>query len=144
LAAIFLSLQRYNAVNKRKKTMVYKDILQLIYYAINSCSALVLVYGVIRCLLGFVYIEVQGLSIANKLGKRQEVLAYMGSYILFSLEFLVAADIIKTLADPSLQEVLILGAVVLLRTFIAYFLGKEVSLHANQQTKKEVSEASCP
>src|SRR5215471_7651702 len=42
----------------------------------------------------------------------------LGSAILLGLEFLVAADIIRTIAvEPTLESVVILGAIVLIRTF---------------------------
>jgi uncharacterized membrane protein len=46
--------------------------------------------------------------------------------ILFGLEFLIAADILRTVRNPTPEEVLTLGAIVLIRTTMAYFLSKEV------------------
>lgn len=46
--------------------------------------------------------------------------------ILFGLEFLIAADVIRTILDPTLEEILTLGAIVLIRTVMGYFLSKEV------------------
>jgi uncharacterized membrane protein len=51
----------------------------------------------------------------------------LGSAILLGLEFLVAADIIRTIAvDPTLEKVIILGAVVLIRTFLSLSLDVEI------------------
>ncbi len=47
--------------------------------------------------------------------------------ILIGLEFFVAADIIKTILEPTLQDLIVLGALVTIRTVVSYFLGKEVS-----------------
>lgn len=67
-----------------------------------------------------------------RLSRRQE--AYrtlrrqLGSSILLGLEFLVAADIIRTVAvTPDLRSVLVLGAIVLIRTFLSYSLQLEVT-----------------
>jgi uncharacterized membrane protein len=46
--------------------------------------------------------------------------------ILFGLEFLIAADIMRTVRNPTPEEILTLGAIVLIRTTMAYFLSKEV------------------
>jgi Protein of unknown function (DUF1622) len=44
-----------------------------------------------------------------------------GRSILLGLEFLVAADIIRTVAvQPSLQNVTVLGLIVLIRTFLCH------------------------
>ena len=50
-----------------------------------------------------------------------------GRSILLGLEFLVAADIIRTVAvDPSLENVGVLGIIVLIRTFLSFSLGVEI------------------
>jgi uncharacterized membrane protein len=50
-----------------------------------------------------------------------------GRSILLGLEFLVAADIIRTVAvQPSLQNVTVLGLIVLIRTFLSFSLGVEI------------------
>jgi uncharacterized membrane protein len=50
-----------------------------------------------------------------------------GRSILLGLEFLVAADIIRTVAvDPSLENVGVLGLIVLIRTFLSFSLGVEI------------------
>ncbi|SCX93534.1 DUF1622 domain-containing protein [Microvirga guangxiensis] len=51
----------------------------------------------------------------------------LGRAILPGLEFLVAADIINTVAiEPSLQSLLILGGIVLIRTFLSFSLEVEI------------------
>lgn len=47
--------------------------------------------------------------------------------ILIGLEFFVAADVLKTILEPTLQDLAILGSLVAIRTVVSYFLGKEVS-----------------
>ena len=50
-----------------------------------------------------------------------------GRSILLGLEFLVAADIIRTVAvEPSLENVLVLGLIVLIRTFLSFSLEVEI------------------
>ena len=51
----------------------------------------------------------------------------LGRAILTGLELLVAADIILTVAvDPTLDSVLVLGAIVLIRTFLSFSLEVEI------------------
>ncbi|NLA99670.1 MAG: DUF1622 domain-containing protein [Methanomicrobiales archaeon] len=47
--------------------------------------------------------------------------------ILIGLEFFVAADVLKTILEPTLQDLAVLGSLVTIRTVVSYFLGKEVS-----------------
>jgi uncharacterized membrane protein len=51
----------------------------------------------------------------------------IGRAILLGLELLVAADIINTVAvEPSLQSVLVLAGIVLIRTFLSFSLEVEI------------------
>ncbi|NOK18747.1 DUF1622 domain-containing protein [Corallococcus carmarthensis] len=52
---------------------------------------------------------------------------YLGRAILLGLELLVAADIIRTVAEaPTMGQVLILGLIVLIRTFLSFTLEVEI------------------
>jgi uncharacterized membrane protein len=47
--------------------------------------------------------------------------------ILIGLEFFVAADVLKTILEPTSQDLIILGSLVAIRTVVSYFLGREAS-----------------
>lgn len=52
----------------------------------------------------------------------------LGRAILLGLELLVAGDIIKTVAvAPTLQNMAVLGAIVLIRTFLSFSLELEIN-----------------
>jgi uncharacterized membrane protein len=64
-----------------------------------------------------------GLAIAY-----HEFRANLGRAILLGLELLVAADIIRTVAiEPTLENLAVLGLVVLIRTFLSFTLEIEIS-----------------
>jgi uncharacterized membrane protein len=63
----------------------------------------------------------------------------VGRSLLLGLEFLVAADIIKTVAlRPTLLNVAILGILVVIRTFLSWSLVVEIEGKWPWQTKKSV------
>lgn len=65
----------------------------------------------------------------------------LGQAILLGLEFLVAADIIGTVAvDPTFRNVGILGAIVAIRTFLSFAL--EVEIHGRWPWKLTASAQS--
>jgi uncharacterized membrane protein len=52
----------------------------------------------------------------------------LGRAILVGLELLVAADIIRTIAiEPTIQSVVVLGLIVIIRTFLSWSLEVEVT-----------------
>jgi uncharacterized membrane protein len=60
-------------------------------------------------------------------GAYRAVRTVFGRSILLALEFLVAADIIRTVAvEPSLENVAVLGLIVLIRTLLSFSLEVEI------------------
>jgi uncharacterized membrane protein len=62
--------------------------------------------------------------------KEETVAAFrtdLGRAILLGLEFLVAADIVHTVAiDPTLESLMVLAGIVLIRTFLSFSLEVEI------------------
>ncbi|WP_188676428.1 DUF1622 domain-containing protein [Subtercola lobariae] len=70
---------------------------------------------------------------------------YLGRSILLGLEFLVAADIIRTVAvTPTLDSVAVLAAIILIRTFLSFSLELEITGKWPWQTKKTPSAEADP
>ena len=49
-----------------------------------------------------------------------------GKFLVLALEFQLAADIVGTAIAPSLDQIASLAAIALIRTFLSYFLNKEI------------------
>ncbi len=87
--------------------------------------------GIVTLVLGLVLALFRaGRSLAGRRGGDEAyrvVRTVFGRSILLGLEFLVAADIIRTVADdPSLENVGVLGVIVLIRTFLSFSLEVEI------------------
>ena len=48
-------------------------------------------------------------------------------YLVLSLEFLVAKDILESIVNPTTQWLITLWAIVVIRTILSYFLNKEIA-----------------
>ena|SRR5207249_2967607 len=98
-------------------------------FGIGFLGVLVIVFGVLCGLVRFVRAEfaaARGLSVEDDRKRLRHVLGY---YLLLGLEFLIAADIIDTLMKPSVQDLIVLGAIVVIRTVISYSLNAELKSH---------------
>ncbi|HHR5886257.1 TPA: DUF1622 domain-containing protein [Providencia alcalifaciens] len=51
---------------------------------------------------------------------------YFGNWLAMSLEFQLAADILLTTVDPDLDSLIKLAIIAVIRTFLNYFLAKEL------------------
>jgi len=102
-------------------------ILEHISFAVGIIAIVIIVWGVI---LGFFEILKNEFyrfrSKDTKIITLHHIRHTVGSYLLLGLEFLIAADIIRTIVKPTLEELTILGGIVVIRTIISYFLGKEM------------------
>ncbi|WP_421239517.1 DUF1622 domain-containing protein [Aeromonas enteropelogenes] len=56
-----------------------------------------------------------------------------GSWLILALEFQLAADILATTIAPSQEELIRLAVIAVIRTFLNYFLGKELEEQREQQ-----------
>jgi uncharacterized membrane protein len=90
------------------------------------------IIGIVTLVLGLAAALVRaGLVLTSGQGGVEEayriIRTVFGRSILLGLEFLVAADIIRTVAvQPSLQNVAVLGLIVLIRTFLSFSLEVEL------------------
>jgi uncharacterized membrane protein len=84
----------------------------------------IIVLGTLGATIAVLWQVLQGRSGENAFNLYR---SNLGRAILLGLEFLVAADIINTVAiEPSLQSLLILGGIVLIRTFLSFSLEVEI------------------
>ena len=99
----------------------FKGIVESVGLAIDAAGVLAIVLGLVFALGRFVVARRD--AVEPYRGLRQD----LGRGILLGLEFLVAADIIRTVAvDPTIQNVLVLGLVVLIRTFLSMSIEVEL------------------
>jgi len=98
-----------------------KIIIEYISQAIALVSIAIIVYGTILAIFKFV----KSLIKKNPSGIRQ-IRADFGGYLLLGLELLIGADIIKTIVEPTYQELIILAGIVILRTILSVFLNREI------------------
>ncbi len=102
-------------------------------FGIGVLGVLVIVFGVACGLVRFVRAELRAARGADVEDDRKRLRHVLGYYLLLGLEFLIAADIIDTLMKPSVQDLIVLGAIVLIRTVISYSLNAE--LKSEHETK---------
>ncbi|MBZ6077104.1 DUF1622 domain-containing protein [Microvirga sp. WGZ8] len=100
------------------------EALEWIATGIEVTGVGIIVVGAIAASLVFVY---GGLVTVGWPGAFRHYRANLGRGILLGLELLVAADIIGTVAvTPSLENLSILGLIVLIRTFLSFSLEVEI------------------
>ena len=89
--------------------------------AVEAIGAAIVGFGALattfRCVLSLVGIR----QYTNN-----EIRLYLGRYLSLGLEFQLGADILSTAVAPSLDDVILLGAIAAIRTALNYFLSQEL------------------
>jgi uncharacterized membrane protein len=67
-----------------------------------------------------------------------------GMWLALALEFQLAADILSTTISPSLEALARLAIIAVIRTFLNYFLSKELETESEELQGTERHEASAP
>ena len=108
----------------------------IVYIArlIEAMGVIIIALGIAIALLRFIF---PGLQPAQQKTYRQ-LRQDLGKVILLGLEILVAADIIATVVtEPTLEKVLTLGLIVLIRTLLSLSLQVELEGKFPWQSQKE-------
>lgn len=66
----------------------------------------------------------------------REIVTRMLRGLLIALDFLIAADLLMTILDPSIEETAVLALIVVLRILLSWSLSKEIEM--NTKKKEEV------
>lgn len=93
---------------------------------ISVTSLLIVTYGALISVLSFLGNEMKRFTGTYSTINIRKLRATFGTYLLLGLEFLIASDILKTVLEPTLNELAILGGIVVLRTILSVFLNKEI------------------
>lgn len=104
---------------------VVKESIELVALGIEVLAVIIIVGGTIHGLVRYPFHQMKKVGGAYDLLKEK-----IGKALLLGLEFLIAADIIRTVAlDPTLQNVVELGLLVLIRTFLSWSIVVEIEGH---------------
>lgn len=89
--------------------------------AVEAAGAAVIGLGALLTILRYV-LSVLGLRKYSN----TELRLYLGRYLALGLEFQLGSDILSTAVAPTLPDVELLAAIVVIRTALNYFLQKEL------------------
>ena len=112
---------------------MFTHFLNILATVISVVSLLIVTYGALVAFISFVGNEHNRFTGPYSTVNIRRLRAELGSYLLLGLELLIASDILKTVLEPSLDELAILGGIVVLRTILSVFLNKEIKELDNEK-----------
>lgn len=103
---------------------IFHNIINTVSFVLNIVGALITMWGIILSLFGFLKKEL--FSRGDSIKLNETIRIKLGSYLVLALEFFIASDIIRTIITPTWESLGILGAIVVIRTILSYFLTKDL------------------
>lgn len=102
---------------------IFKHWTSLLSVTIEAGAAIVIGFAAIQAIIRAIvdFFRPSGLARTDSIRLR------LGQWLSLALEFEVAADILRTAIAPTWTDIGQLGAIVMLRTVLNYFLQKEIS-----------------
>jgi uncharacterized membrane protein len=109
----------------------------------EGAAVLLVTYGTIEALVRLIRVIVHP---GATYGVRKRIWRGLGVWLLLALEFALASDIIRSVAAPTWRDIGELGAIAVIRTFLNYFLERDLE-HAKDteavaERDRRVGEAS--
>lgn len=108
---------------------------------LEHAATFVDIVGITIVLYGFVLSFVR--LIATELGRFtgrfegimgcEKVRLQLGTYILLGIEFMIASDIINTVISRTTESLIFVASLVVIRTAISFFLGRELQEIAEKE-----------
>jgi uncharacterized membrane protein len=89
---------------------------------VEAIGAAVVGFGVLATTFRYVLTLIDVRDYTNN-----EIRLYLGRYLALGLEFQLGADILSTAVAPTLDDVILLGAIATIRTALNYFLSQELA-----------------
>ncbi len=108
------------------------QVIQGLALAVDLVGIGIIFWGVGAGLVGFVSTQLPRNKGTNFPQEISRIRCKVGTYTLLGLEILIASDIAKTVIEPTYDTVILLGAIVAIRSILSFFLSRELEAIAVQ------------
>ena len=100
-------------------------IFEWVEMVVDATAALVMIWAFVMATIGFVRGSFSGAP-AERIRALQLERCGLGMKLVFALELLIISDLLHTIVSRSLEDLMVVGALVVIRTVIAFFLDREM------------------
>jgi uncharacterized membrane protein len=104
---------------------LFKRLAGQIAFGVEVVAAFIIAYGAAEAVIGLIRT-----ARLWSHGGRKQVWHRFGMWLILGLEFMVAADIVRTAISPTWEQIGQLAAIAIIRTFLNYFLERDIEKYA--------------
>jgi uncharacterized membrane protein len=99
--------------------------LELFALFLEAIGVLLVIYGSLLAISKLIQIEIKH---KKKFHPYEHAKRIFIQKMIFGLDFFVAADLLR-LVNPTVERIITIGAIVVIRTILSYSLSREIHLH---------------
>lgn len=120
----------------------FKELAGVVALGVEAAAAAIIVFGAVQALVRIAASLFKPLVAGHRIiGERKAIWQGFGVWLLLGLEFELAADIVRTAISPSWTDIGQLAAIAAIRTFLNYFLEKDIERYTTD-SRERVGEAT--
>lgn len=112
-------------------------VVEWVAVAIDLVASLIMVLGFVLSIVGLARGAFSSGTAHGRIRNLQVIRCELGVRLVFALELLIIADLLHTVISRSIDDLILVGGLVVIRTAIAYFLNKEIA-----EVSAELAQAS--
>ncbi len=99
----------------------------LVFYLLSLIGIAVVLWGVTEATARFLRLKFHPEQVHHHtIAETARIRERLGAHLLLGLDIFIAADVIKSVAAPNWENIGMLGAIVVIRIVMSYFLEKEI------------------
>jgi uncharacterized membrane protein len=117
---------------------LFREISEGVALALEAISVLMIVIGAVQALARIVVPLLRNDATHNR---RRAAWLDLARWLLLGLEFMLAADIVRTAIAPNWNDVGMLAAIAVIRTFLNYFLERDLEAASREVAAAGANEA---
>jgi uncharacterized membrane protein len=112
---------------------IFKYFASRVALTVEAAAALLITMGALEALYSILRSPFQ---VQGQLNAKKAIWLRFGVWLLLGLEFELAADVIRTAISPTWVDIGQLGAIAVIRTFLNFFLEKDLEKYAEPEQER--------
>jgi uncharacterized membrane protein len=94
--------------------------------AIDLAASLIMIWGFVTSVAGVIKSSFSAGNAHSRIRSIQVIRCGLGVKLVFALELMIISDLLHTVISRSVDDLLLVGGLVVIRAVVAYFLNKEI------------------
>jgi uncharacterized membrane protein len=112
-----------------------QEFFETVSLALELIGVAIIVYGAIGTIIFLIKAEAKSVRQAGQ--SQYRIKQQFPTRILTGLEFFIAGDVLKTIINPTLESLAVVGAIVAIRTALTYLLNRELKDQRERDESRE-------